>query len=98
VFALPNAVHRDRCETVRADVEAALAAHFGRTVPLRLVVDGGVGGGGGPAPAVPDDLDPAEEVVDLDALVDAPSEPARSAVDRLTDAFPGAEVLEEGSR
>ena len=74
------------------------AAHFGRAVPLRLVVDGSVGGGGGPVPAAPDDLDPAEEVVDLDALVDAPSEPARSAVDRLTDAFPGAEVLEEGSR
>jgi len=39
-FALPNAVHRDRCEDVRPVVEAALAAHLGRPVPLRLVVDG----------------------------------------------------------
>jgi hypothetical protein len=65
-------------------------------VPLRLVVEGG--GGGAPASAPPDELDPADEIVDLDALVDAPAEPARTAVDRLTDAFPGAEVLEEGSR
>jgi len=39
-FALPNAVHRDRCEDVRPVVEAALAAQLGRPVPLRLVVDG----------------------------------------------------------
>lgn len=39
-FALPNAVHRDRCEDVRPVVEAALAAQFGRPVSLRLVVDG----------------------------------------------------------
>ena len=36
-----------------------------------------------------------EEVIDLDDLVDAPAEPARTAVDALTDAFPGAEVVEE---
>jgi hypothetical protein len=39
VFALPNAVHRDKCEAKRADVEQALAEHFGHAVPLRLVVD-----------------------------------------------------------
>src|SRR5690606_23664514 len=39
-FALPNAIHRDRCDELRPEVEAALAAHFGRPVPLRLVVDG----------------------------------------------------------
>src|SRR5437763_1145619 len=35
-FALPNSVHRDRCEECRPDVEQALASHFGRPVPLRL--------------------------------------------------------------
>jgi hypothetical protein len=39
VFALPNAVHRDKCEAKRADVEHALEEHFGHAVPLRLVVD-----------------------------------------------------------
>ena len=39
MFALPNAIHRDRCEEVRVDVEQALAAHFGRPVPLRLVTE-----------------------------------------------------------
>lgn len=42
VFALPNEIHRQRCEEVRPDVEAALAAHFGRPVPLRLEVDRGL--------------------------------------------------------
>jgi DNA polymerase-3 subunit gamma/tau len=39
VFALPNATHLGYCEEVRREVEAHLAAHFGRPVPLRLVVD-----------------------------------------------------------
>ena len=39
-FALPTGPHRDRCEPLRPQVEAVLAAHFGTAVPLRLVVDG----------------------------------------------------------
>ncbi len=46
-FGLPNEIHRDRCEEMRGEVEAALADHFGRPVPVVLVVDGP----GGPAPA-----------------------------------------------
>jgi DNA polymerase-3 subunit gamma/tau len=38
VYALPNAVHRDRCESKRPDVEGVLGSHFGRPVGLRLVV------------------------------------------------------------
>ena len=37
VFALNNAATRDRAERVRVDVEQALASHFGRPVPLRLI-------------------------------------------------------------
>ncbi|MHB1776784.1 MAG: DNA polymerase III subunit gamma/tau [Acidimicrobiales bacterium] len=47
-FALPNAAHRDRADEVRGVVEQALAAHFGRPVPLELVVEGTPTGGGSP--------------------------------------------------
>jgi hypothetical protein len=40
-FALPNETHRARCDELRGDVETVLAAHFGRPVPLKLVVDDG---------------------------------------------------------
>jgi len=39
-FGLPNEIHRNRCEEMRPEVEAALADQFGRPVPLVLVVDG----------------------------------------------------------
>ncbi len=39
VFGLPNKIHAAKCEEVRPEVEAALAAHFGRPTPLRIVVD-----------------------------------------------------------
>ncbi|MDQ1396195.1 MAG: polymerase subunit gamma/tau, partial [Acidimicrobiaceae bacterium] len=39
LFALPDEIHRARCEERRAEVEAALKAHFGAPVPLRLIVD-----------------------------------------------------------
>jgi len=55
VFALPNDMHRQRCEEYRREVEAVLAEHFGAPVPLTLVVDAdvveaGLPGGDGPAP------------------------------------------------
>lgn len=39
VLALPNAPHRDACLPLQTQVEEALEDHFGRPVPLRLVVD-----------------------------------------------------------
>jgi DNA polymerase III subunit gamma/tau len=41
VFAVPDKHLLGRCEETRADAEAALAARFGRPVPLRLVLDPG---------------------------------------------------------
>ena len=82
LFALPNRIHQDRCEGVKAEVEAALAAHFGRPVPLRLVVEGG-------EPV--SDL-AAEEPSDLGELREAPP-PVASPEDRLLRAFPGAEEV-----
>ena len=41
VFGLPNEIHRNRCEEVRGEIEAALSEQFGRPVVLELVVDPG---------------------------------------------------------
>jgi DNA polymerase-3 subunit gamma/tau len=90
VYALPSEPHRRKAADHLAAVEAALERHFGRRVPVRLVVDG--------TPAAPaPGADEAEEHHDVDVteLVDAPAEPTRSATERLTDAFPGA-VVQEG--
>jgi hypothetical protein len=92
VIALPNEPHRQQCEGLRGDVESALAAHFGRAVPVRLVVDkdpaDGPGAVGTRAPEPEDDLGS----IDLDALEDAPSAVA-SPEERLKQAFPGAEEV-----
>ncbi|MGI8937817.1 MAG: DNA polymerase III subunit gamma/tau [Iamia sp.] len=97
---LPNQAHLARCEQKRGEAEEALVGAFGRPVRLALVV-GGDGDpppdrSGGPRdPRRPDDDpddDPVEDV-DLDALVDAPTE-QRSGVDRVTEAFPGAQVVD----
>ncbi|HEV2070295.1 MAG TPA: hypothetical protein VGR26_10915, partial [Acidimicrobiales bacterium] len=91
-FAVPTDAMRVKCEARRGDVEAALAAFYGRPVPLRVIVDPSttvqVADGGAPA-ALP------SEHVDLDELEDAPPE-HRSGFDRLTEAFPGSEVVDGG--
>jgi DNA polymerase-3 subunit gamma/tau len=86
VYALPNEMHRQRCEEVRPDVEAVLAAHFGTAVPLRLVVD--------TEPTLPPagTEPPPDEHVEIDELREAP--PAiTSPEERLLQAFPGAEEV-----
>ncbi len=99
VFAVPTGAMRGKCEARRADVEAALASHFGRPVPLKLIVDPSTAAqladGGAPGASVAELAELAElaEPVDLDDLEDAPPERNRG-LDRLTDAFPGSEVLE----
>jgi len=96
VFGLPNAPHMQRCEKGRPDVEAALSAHFGRTVPLRLVVDPDAGAAA-PAPTgVPTPTPVAEEhEIDLAELTDAP-EAGATSVDRVRELFPGAELVDPG--
>jgi len=87
-FALPNAIHRDRCEEVRVDVEQALGAHFGRPVPVRLITEDQA-----PSSAIPPP--PDEESIDLDDLQDAPASELRSPVDHVLSTFEGATVVEE---
>jgi DNA polymerase III subunit gamma/tau len=97
VFGLPNKLHAVKCEEVKDMVEAALAVHFGRAIPLRIVVDAGA-----PAPAVPlpepdasvgDERDEATEI-DLAELTDA-HDVASTKIERVTEMFPGAELVEE---
>ncbi|MDP8993154.1 MAG: hypothetical protein M3N31_08920, partial [Actinomycetota bacterium] len=88
VFALPNGIHRERCEEVRGDVEAALSEHFGRPVPLRLVVESG---GPSAAPGAP-----SPQEAGLEGPEHGPGEagpPVTSPEDRLLKAFPGAEEV-----
>jgi DNA polymerase-3 subunit gamma/tau len=93
VLVVPKGPPADQLEKRRPEVEAALGAQFGRAVPLQIVVAADV------APAPVEAADPAgpsgpdDEVIDVHALEDAPS--AGTGVDRLAEAFPGAELVEE---
>ncbi|MGI9030013.1 MAG: DNA polymerase III subunit gamma/tau [Ilumatobacteraceae bacterium] len=96
-MATPNETHRTKCEEHRGAVEAAWAAVAARTVSVQL----GVGGvppsdapapNGPPAPGDPHGRHDLEDLDDLHDLTDAG--PVPSALDRLAQAFPGAEVIE----
>jgi DNA polymerase-3 subunit gamma/tau len=86
-FALPDEIHRSYSEECRLDVEAALKAHFGVPIRLRLVVDDD-------SPSVPASPTVAHQSVaddppDPDELTDAP--PGSTSVEaRLLQTFPGA--------
>jgi hypothetical protein len=107
VFALPNEVHRQKCEQKRGEVEQAVGARLGAPVTLRLVVDddpsagtaalpaaGGSGGGRSAAPAVSDDPEEHLAGADVHDLDDAPDAPA-GGIAALTEAFPGSELIDE---
>ncbi len=109
VFALPNDMHRQRCDEYRAEVEGLLARHFGAPVPLRLVVDAevveaGLAEAAQPAPAAgdaagagaagPSDEVEDEEQIDTSQLVDAVGHD-QTAVERLAEAFGAVEVIDE---
>ncbi len=103
IFGLPNPVHRDRCEEIRAEVDQALAARFGRPMPLSLVVDmieeepdffaAAPSGGAG---VIEDLQDTAHEeaTVDVHDLVDATDDVA-SAEDRVMATFENSTLLED---
>jgi DNA polymerase-3 subunit gamma/tau len=88
--------HRVRAEEYRREVERALAAATGRPVPITLVVDH----------TAHDDnvvqlkraeVVAADEDIDTGDLVDAPPGAIVSPIDRLTQAFPGSEIIDERS-
>jgi DNA polymerase-3 subunit gamma/tau len=100
VVAAPNEAHRDRCKQHQAELDAAIRRAVGESVPVVLVVDGeAIHDDNGPvdnvvrmvAAAPP----PDDEDVDLNDLVDAPPESIVSPTDRLLQAFPGSQMVEE---
>ncbi|MDP7118319.1 MAG: DNA polymerase III subunit gamma/tau [Acidimicrobiales bacterium] len=97
VMALPNEPHRRRCAELVAEVESALAARFGVPVPVTLTVDDTqVPPGRRASPAKPvsgGSADVSDEAIDPDELVDA-DESDGSAVEKLTQAFPGASLVD----
>jgi DNA polymerase-3 subunit gamma/tau len=91
-LVVPKGPPADQLEKRRPEVEAALAAQVGAPITLQVVVDAAAV----PSAAPRDDRHaspPEDEVVDVHALEDAPA--AGSGVDRLAEAFPGAELVEE---
>ena len=97
---VPNRTHLTRCEPKVTEIETSLATALGRPVTVALVVGGddGEDTDQGPDSTVPaqtsgEGPDDPTEGVDLTSLVDAP-DIGRTGVDRVTEAFPGAQVLE----
>lgn len=100
-FGLPNEHVIGRCEEVKADVEAALSAKFSRPISITLVVDTGqkttsapptVSAAAAPPPSATMAETQPEDIGDISELENAP-DVASSGIDRLTQAFPGAEVV-----
>ena len=97
---MPNEPHRARSEQHRAELEAALAAHFGRPVAVTFVLEPSTparprGAGERGDRAAPPDPEP-EEAIDPAELVDAGPEHDLAPFERVTQAFPGAELMDEG--
>jgi len=98
VIAFAGEPHRVRAEEYRSDVERALAAAAGRPVSLSLVVDHGT-----TAESHDDNVvqlkraEPAQADEDIDTgdLTDVPPDAIVSPIDRLTQAFPGSEIIDE---
>ncbi len=101
-LALPNEAHRNKCEQHRATVEAVLARVVGGPVTLELTIGAGTDGHGAgehdaraPRAAERAELPDSDDEVDLDDLVDAPPETVKTPIDRLAEAFPGSELIDE---
>jgi DNA polymerase-3 subunit gamma/tau len=90
VYAVPDRGLLQRAQPSVAEVEAALAAYFGRPIPLNLVLDDG-SVAPPPVDAAADSRQEAEDI-DLSELEDAPGE-VMSPEQRLLEAFPGAEEV-----
>lgn len=97
-FGVPNAIARDRCLQVSADLEAALGQHFGQAVQVHVALDDQAAAPidvariePRPAANAPSDLD--EDIGPVSELVDATDQSA-NGIDRLTKAFPGSEVID----
>ena len=95
IFALPNPVHRDRCEQLKTEVGLALSKVVGTSILLSL------------ESSQENDFNESEKVAPSENIIDqiddnirAELEDAppdnRTSVDRFQDAFPGAIVIDDG--
>ena len=98
----PNEQHRARCEGFRAEVEAAMSRVAGGPVSFQIVVEASHDDDGAPESAAGGNvvaLHPApaqaEEEIDLHDLTDAPPEAVVTPIERLAQAFPGSEIVDE---
>jgi DNA polymerase-3 subunit gamma/tau len=103
-IGVSNETQRLKCEEHRRDVEAAIAVVVGGKVTVQLVIHSGpddhdddhAGNNVVPLKRVPEAVVTVEEeAIDLDDLIDAPPESNVSPIDRLTQAFPGSQLVEE---
>jgi DNA polymerase-3 subunit gamma/tau len=94
VFALPNRQLLAKGRELQGEAESALAARFGRPVPLKMVLEAqaGVVAVAPVADPAGDDMVELRERADLDYLEDADAA-VISPEQRLLDAFPGAEEV-----
>ncbi len=97
MFGVPNAIHRDRCDEFKTEIEGVLGTHFGQAVTLSIIVDDDA-----PAPTMDPakietkpakEITPDEEVGPVEDLIDATEESA-NGLERLTKAFPGSTLIE----
>jgi DNA polymerase-3 subunit gamma/tau len=98
VLAAPNEPTRAKCAQQLSEIDAVLVKVVGGKVPVQIVVDAN-------AAAADDDNvvpmrrndppPPPDEEVDITDLVDAPPETVQSPTDRLLQAFPGSQVIDE---
>jgi DNA polymerase III subunit gamma/tau len=106
-FAAPPDMPIARLETKRSDVDAALAKHFGQPIPFVIVHDANSPDAAPPRPQaaarqstpaagsnMPSEPENDYESYDPSELVDAPVN-AADEFERITDAFPGSELLDE---
>ena len=95
VISFAGEPHRVRAEEYRVEVERALAAAAGRSVPLSLVVDHSTHDDNNVVQLKRAEPAEADEDIDTGDLVDVPADAIISPIDRLTQAFPGSEIIDE---
>ncbi len=96
-FGVPNAIHRDRCDEVKGDIEQVFSGHFGQPVTVVVEVDDDSAVPVDPAKierkAAPVADQSPEDIGPISELRDA-GDQSNDGVDRLTKAFPGSKVID----
>ncbi len=93
-ISLPNEPHLRRCQELVGEVEAAIKNTFGVSLPVLLSVDDvSLSSISPPNPSKPPAPAKIDESFNPDELVEADAN-AGSAVERIAQAFPGAEIVE----